>query len=228
MHAIAHAPTRVNRRIVSLLAIGVGLLAVGAFTLSFDALRSLAELAGIRQELTFLWPLVVDGFIIVATVSAVIMSGRGWRVAWYPWATLLCFGTISVIGNALHAQAHASSTLGIGVAAMVSAVPAVALLLASHLFVLVMPNTARRTSTPEQKKTAGQDVDNSPAVNKKQEIRSVNQRITSKSSQAAQLSTPPADVDEMDVWITKQLTQQRDVTGAIVAKKFSVSPATGR
>lgn len=223
--------TPVSRKVLYLLALGVASLAIGAFTLSFDALRSLAGLAGIRDELTFLWPLVVDGFIVVATVSAVVMRDRGWRAAWYPWATLICFGTISVIGNALHAHAHASSTLGIGIAAMVSAVPAIALLLASHLFVLVMPRVDQiETFTPPPPARV------KPVVKPETAPKATHEAPKAADLQAHSPLPQPAlspsqgqsSNDEIDMWITRMLGADQELTGTAVAEKFGVSAATGR
>lgn len=223
----------VSRKVLYLLALGVASLAIGAFTLSFDALRSLASLAGIRDELSFLWPLVVDGFIVVATVSAVVMRDRGWRSAWYPWATLICFGTISVIGNALHAHAHASSTIGIGVAAMVSAVPAIALLLASHLFVLVMPRASglEDSFTPDPSASGSETSSANPRV--AESATSVSKELDSPKSETSPKRVLASDssVQESDVidrWISHMFATGQDLTGTMVSEKFGVSPATGR
>ena len=48
-------------------------LAGAAFVLSFTALRDLAALAGIPAAQSWLWPLVVDGVILEATISVVAL-----------------------------------------------------------------------------------------------------------------------------------------------------------
>lgn len=53
-----------------------GLLAVCAFVLSFDALRDLAGRAGVRQELSWLWPIAVDASIAQCTVALLSLSRR--------------------------------------------------------------------------------------------------------------------------------------------------------
>lgn len=59
------------------------------------------------------------------------------------------FAGISVIGNALHASNHADArAVSVAVAACVSAVPAVALLLSSHLLVVLLSRPATQ-SVPE-------------------------------------------------------------------------------
>ena len=55
------------------------LLALAAFRLSFDALRDLAVLCGLRPSLAWLWPLVVDVTITQATVSLLALSRQAQR-----------------------------------------------------------------------------------------------------------------------------------------------------
>lgn len=129
-----------------------------AFALSFSALRDLAVRSGIEPGLAYMWPLIVDGFIVVATAAAFALRGQGPRVTWYPWAALVVFSAVSVCGNALHAQAQATD-VATWLSTIVSAVPAVALLLASHLMTVIAENsrtapapvdvTARDRTTPD-------------------------------------------------------------------------------
>lgn len=123
-------------------ATGVAALAGMGFVLSFRSLQDLAVRSGIEAELAWLWPLVVDGFIVVATAAAFGLKRRGKRVTWYPWAALILFAILSVAGNAAHA-ANAVLTVPLWVATVVSAVPAVALLVASHLLVVLVDGKAR-------------------------------------------------------------------------------------
>lgn len=58
-----------------------GLLAVCAFVLSFDALRDLAGRAGVRQELSWLWPIAVDASIAQCTVALLSLSRRSTAAA---------------------------------------------------------------------------------------------------------------------------------------------------
>lgn len=123
-------------------AVGVAGLAAGGFTLSFAALRDLAIASGIDADLAFIWPLIADGFIIVATGAAYVLGRRGRRVVWYPWAALVLFSAVSVAGNALHAS-KAEISVPLAVATAVSAVPAIALLIASHLLVVMVSGEGR-------------------------------------------------------------------------------------
>jgi len=113
------------RRIRRVTTAGVAGLAVAGFAMSYGALHSLARDSGVPATLSWLWPLVVDGFIVVASLSvlhAVLES----RPARYPWCLLLLFSVVSVAGNV----AHGAPT---PVGRLVSAVPPVALVLAFDL-----------------------------------------------------------------------------------------------
>lgn len=124
-------------------ALGVVGLAAAGFWLSFQALRDLAVRSGIDPELSFLWPLIVDGFIVVATAAAFGLKRRGRRVTWYPWAALILFAGLSVAGNAAHAVNVETVSVPVWVATVVSSVPAVALLIASHLLIVLVDGKAR-------------------------------------------------------------------------------------
>ncbi|OBA60138.1 hypothetical protein A5780_20940 [Nocardia sp. 852002-20019_SCH5090214] len=50
------------------------LIAAGAFWLSFTALRSLAELAGIPHNQAWLWPLIIEGSMTQATVALISIT----------------------------------------------------------------------------------------------------------------------------------------------------------
>jgi hypothetical protein len=110
-----------------------GVLGIGAaaFLLSYDALHSLALASGVRPGLARIWPGVLDGFIVVATLT-VVAAKRASRPTWYPWALVALFSAASVAFNILHAVDQALAAAG-WVAALVFAMPPVALVLATHL-----------------------------------------------------------------------------------------------
>jgi Protein of unknown function (DUF2637) len=56
-------------------------LALGAFVLSFDALRALAITAGIDADRAWLWPLVIDVSIAQATLALLSLTGGHRRTA---------------------------------------------------------------------------------------------------------------------------------------------------
>jgi hypothetical protein len=69
-------------------AAGVLLLAAAAFTLSYDALHQLALDSRVRPALAWLWPVVIDGTIVVALLT-VLAAKRTAARAGYPWALAL-------------------------------------------------------------------------------------------------------------------------------------------
>ena len=50
------------------------IIVVSSFVLSFATLRDLAVMAGIANELSWLWPVVVDGTILQATISVIALT----------------------------------------------------------------------------------------------------------------------------------------------------------
>jgi hypothetical protein len=62
-------------------AAGVLLLAAAAFTLSYDALHHLALDSRVRPGLAWLWPVVIDGTIVVALLTVLAAKRAGARPA---------------------------------------------------------------------------------------------------------------------------------------------------
>jgi hypothetical protein len=83
-------------------AAGVLLLAAAAFTLSYDALHQLALDSRVRPALAWLWPVVIDGTIVVALLT-VLAAKRAATRASYPWALAGLFSLASVAFNIAHA-----------------------------------------------------------------------------------------------------------------------------
>src|ERR671930_1308978 len=76
-------------------AIGVLLLAGAAFTLSYDALHQLALDSRVRPGLAWLWPVVIDGTIVVALLTVLAAKRAATRAA-YPWALAGLFSAAAV------------------------------------------------------------------------------------------------------------------------------------
>jgi DNA-binding transcriptional regulator YiaG len=139
---------------------GTVFIALGAFWLSFTSLSALARRCGIPADRAWVWPLIVDGVIVVATVSVVAMTGgsQDRRAVRYPWLLLLAGACVSVLANASHAVVAANASVPSVVAALVAAVPPVVLVAITHLTVELThrPATASATATagPERSATA--------------------------------------------------------------------------
>jgi hypothetical protein len=137
----------VSRRVVVASLVGTVVLAVGAFVLSFASLTDLAVMAGINATLAWIWPLIVDGLIVVATMSIVALAAHGRRALWYPWALLAGGALVSVAANALHAILAADGVVPAVVSALVASVPPVVLLAVTHLSVELVQRSAEPVPT---------------------------------------------------------------------------------
>jgi hypothetical protein len=124
---------RVSGWVVAIGIVGTVLLAAGAFSLSFTSLIHFAVRFGINEAQAWEWPLIVDGIIIVATVSVVALAGK--RGTGYAWALLAGGALMSVASNA--AQAWRLDTESPLIAAAVATVPPVVLLAATHMTVIL-------------------------------------------------------------------------------------------
>jgi len=118
-------------------AAGVLLLAAAAFTLSYDALHQLALDSRVRPALAWLWPVVIDGTIVVALLT-VVAAKRAAARAGYPWTLAGLFSAASVAFNIAHAPDRP-------VAQLVFAMAPVALVLTTHL---LMQQVGWRRVTP--------------------------------------------------------------------------------
>ncbi|MGP5054430.1 DUF2637 domain-containing protein [Brachybacterium paraconglomeratum] len=122
-------------------------IAAGAFWLSFIALADLAARSGITVGQAWVWPLLVDGLIVVATVAVVALDRH--RAAWYPWSLLIAGALVSVTANAAHALVAADATVPGILASVVAAVPPLVLLASTHLTVVLIRSAAPERGTAE-------------------------------------------------------------------------------
>ena len=135
---------------------GVGVLVLGgaAFVLSYDTLYRLALRIGFPRWLAWLWPLIIDGFIVYASDEALhrARAGKRWQAA-YAWLLVLC----ATGGSAAFQVATAPPTL---LSRIGHAVPPVALLLAFEIRRRrvaeqpVVRNAAPRTADSQGNRTA--------------------------------------------------------------------------
>ena len=92
-----------------------------------------------------MWPLVVDGFIVVASLS-VVRAVADRRRAAYPWLLVLTFSTISVAFNVV----HAAPTV---VARFVAAIPPAALVLSFELLMRQLRQQLNSNPAPSPRDT---------------------------------------------------------------------------
>ncbi|NYJ18528.1 DUF2637 domain-containing protein [Glaciibacter psychrotolerans] len=128
--------------------VGTVFIAAGAFWLSFTSLADLARRSGIDASRAWIWPLIVDGIIVVATVAAVALARS--RAAWYPWMLLSAGAAISVAANAIHAIVAGETSVPLLLVASVSAVPPRILLAITHLTSVLMRHEPAHVVPPAQ------------------------------------------------------------------------------
>ncbi|QIS07063.1 DUF2637 domain-containing protein [Nocardia brasiliensis] len=104
-------------------------IGAAAFVLSFAALRDLAILANTPKRWAWLFPVIVDGTIIQATVGALVLAKSRER-GWFLWV-LGIGAAVSIAGNSLHAVA-AGRILPWWAAALVAAIAPISLLVDTH------------------------------------------------------------------------------------------------
>jgi hypothetical protein len=121
------------------------LIAAGAFILSFASLTDLAARSGINPALAWIWPIIIDGLIVAATVAIVALAGHDRRTLAYPWSLLFLGAVVSTAANSVHAIISVDQSHG-GVppvvSAVVAAMPPLVLLAITHLTVILVQKSA--------------------------------------------------------------------------------------
>lgn len=131
------------------------LIAAGAFVLSFASLTDLAARAGIFPALAWIWPIIIDGLIVAATVAIVALAGHDRRTLAYPWALLFLGALVSTAANSVHAIITVDQNHGgvpPAVSAVVAAMPPLVLLAITHLTVILVQKAAPAPA-PKKKPT---------------------------------------------------------------------------
>lgn len=137
----------VSRFVIVLAVTGTILLALGAFWLSFTTLRDLAILSGIPAGQAWMWPLIVDGVILEATISVVALRDSARTARRFAWLLLGAGAGVSVAANITHAVVAADTRVPALIAALVASVPPLVLLAMTHLTVELTRNTTTPTPT---------------------------------------------------------------------------------
>ncbi|MFJ4922495.1 hypothetical protein [Streptomyces sp. NPDC088725] len=145
----------------------------------------------VRPALTYLFPLVIDGFIAYGVRALLVLRNAPFRARLYVWLLFASATTASVWANALHAvrlnqQTHAAGLrLGDNTVGLLSTIAPLALAGAVHLHILItarrrrrrppapatsLANTSlrpqyapsRRSSTPARMRHPGQRIQSGP------------------------------------------------------------------
>lgn len=148
------AGSGVSRFVIVLAVTGTILLALGAFWLSFTTLQDLAVLSGIPSEQAWIWPLIVDGVILEATVSVVALRNSTPSARRFAWLLLAAGAGVSVAANITHAVVSADTRVPALIAALVASVPPLVLLAMTHLTVELTRNTTPVVASMDTKQHA--------------------------------------------------------------------------
>ncbi|MEU2982409.1 DUF2637 domain-containing protein [Streptomyces hirsutus] len=112
--------------------------------LSYDALQQMAVAVHVRGLLTYLFPLVIDGFIAYGVRALLVLRDAPLRARLYVWTLFGTATAASIWANALHAvrlnEESTSATglrLGDTVVAVLSTIAPLALAGAVHLYILI-------------------------------------------------------------------------------------------
>ncbi|SNS53677.1 Protein of unknown function [Micrococcales bacterium KH10] len=135
---------KVGRGVVIVAIIGTVVIGLGAAVLSFTALADLAVRAGTPATLAFIWPIIVDGVILVATIAIVALRDSERSPRMYAWSLLIGAAFVSVIANGAHALVAVDAATPVWIAVVVASVPPIVLLAITHLTVIL----ARRAVEP--------------------------------------------------------------------------------
>ncbi|MEU9735190.1 DUF2637 domain-containing protein [Streptomyces sp. NPDC048002] len=123
--------------------LAIVVLGLAGCALSYDALQQMAVAIHIRGLLTYLFPLVIDGFIAYGVRALLVLSQAPLRARLYVWVLFGTATAASIWANALHAvrlnqqTTHSGLRLGDTVVAILSTLAPLALAGAVHLYILI-------------------------------------------------------------------------------------------
>ncbi|WP_374204133.1 DUF2637 domain-containing protein [Streptomyces sp. HPF1205] len=128
--------------------------------LSYDALQQMGIAIHVRPQLSYLFPLVIDGFIAYGIRALLVMSTAPLRARLYTWTLFATATTASIWANALHAVRlnqqthHDGLRLGDHIVAVLSTIAPLALAGAVHLYILI---TRHHPTRPGKQTKPGAD-----------------------------------------------------------------------
>lgn len=137
--------TIMTRLLAAGITFGVG---TASFALSFSALRDLATRAHVPPAQAGLFPLMVDGAILLATLGVVVMAGdpqcrKDRRFFWL----VLCGGAaVSIACNTLHAVLPPDEPINAWLRGFIAAVAPIWLLLTTHGLTLLLSRMRRHAA----------------------------------------------------------------------------------
>ena len=204
---IALAAVRGSRSI----RVGIVLLAAFGFALSYDALRQMAVAGHVRGPLTYLFPLVIDGFIAIGIVALLILRGAPLRSRLYVWTLIGVATGTSIAANVVHAIGLNEGThlrLNNTTAGALSAIAPLALAGAVHLYLVMNRHLTDDDAVAEAESAT------TPAVPAKPEgDRQIRQELASDANTVAPARTSsPTPTPEAKPGTAKKASRSRQHT----------------
>ena len=197
---------------------GTALLAIGGFVLSFAALRDLAVRVGMPADLGWIWPLLIDGMIVEATLAVVALAQRGSRAVWYAWFLLAVGALVSVGSNGAHAVISGHGWAGAAAASVDEA---------REQQASVSQEPAAPGPSPSAPGDGELDELDGPAP--ATDVIDVEAEPSDTADEKAQ-GEDADDAGELSLeeWVARREAAGQAVTGTMVAERLGVSPSTGR
>ncbi|MFF7803176.1 DUF2637 domain-containing protein [Streptomyces olivaceus] len=184
--------------------------------LSYDALQQMAVAIHIRGFLTYLFPLVIDGFIAYGIRALLVLRDGSLRARLYVWTLFGTATAASIWANALHAVrlnedavAGTGLRLGDAVVAVLSTIAPLALAGAVHLYILIARGPVK-DSDRENLGHAAQ-VDQGDVVEVTRTDRAGQQQTAVGRVKPGQSATAPTD--RITLSLNKQATAARSLRG---------------
>jgi hypothetical protein len=133
--------------------LAIALLGAAGCALSFDALRQMATAVHVRHPLTFLFPVVIDGFIAYGIRALLLLREAPKPARLYAWTLFIAATCASIWANSLHAvnlnrPGATALRLDDSTVAVLSAVAPLALAGATHLHILITRYGTTRALAP--------------------------------------------------------------------------------
>lgn len=159
------APAKQSRARRALAYIGAAVVVVGtlgvavaAFTLSYDAIRSVGIAANTRPSWAWMLPVSIDGAMGVATVAVLLLKQLG-RSTWYPWVVVATGVLVSAGCNGLHAGGSGGEVELPGDSARaVGVIPPLMLALSVHLLAVLVKALSGGQAGPDSDLSAPEQV----------------------------------------------------------------------
>ncbi|MEO6115996.1 MAG: DUF2637 domain-containing protein [Pseudolysinimonas sp.] len=207
---------QITRNII--VSIGIVLVALAAFRLSFDAQTILAIASGADPGLGWIYPLTVDAAIVIVTLIALWQPDLERRLRVYLWCALALWTAASVAGNALHILALPAGRveLPMPIAVAVNTVPAVTLFLTIHIATTTVFRRPPVVAATKPVRRAAQALDGlspeRPSTRRHPDIPqpTINELMAMADVERLSMSQIAERVGRSKSWVGQQIKDERD------------------